>query len=48
MTAHNRLRGEFTVDGQNGSLNIYFTLSPEKAARIQEYDLSLIVTGRPK
>lgn len=48
MKASNRLRGEFRVDGQNGSVNIYFTLSPEKAARIQEYDLAWIVSENRK
>jgi CubicO group peptidase (beta-lactamase class C family) len=39
MNAQNRLRGQFRVDGEKGSLYIYFTLSPENPARIQEYHI---------
>ena len=40
MKAENQLRGSFIIDGENASLMIYFTLSPENPALIQEYHMS--------
>jgi CubicO group peptidase (beta-lactamase class C family) len=40
MKAENQLRGSFIIDGENSSLMIYFTLSPENPALIQEYHMS--------
>ena len=37
MNAQNRLRGQFQIIGTNAALRVYFTLSPENPARIQEY-----------
>ncbi len=36
----NNLRGTFRIDGEKGSLKVYFTLSPENPALIQEYHIS--------
>ena len=47
IMAENRLRGQFRVDGENGSLNIYFTLSPEKEPRIQQYQLWFTAPDQP-
>jgi CubicO group peptidase (beta-lactamase class C family) len=35
----NNLRGTFRIDGEKGSANVYFTLSPETPALIQEYHI---------
>jgi len=40
MKAENQLRGSFIIDGENSSIQIYFTLSPENPALIQEYHMS--------
>ena len=40
MVPENNLRGSFLLEGENGSLRIYFTLSPEKIPKIQELRLS--------
>ncbi|HMJ70890.1 MAG TPA: serine hydrolase domain-containing protein [Cyclobacteriaceae bacterium] len=36
----NQLRGYFTLTGETGKLDVWFTLSPEKPALIQEYKIS--------
>jgi CubicO group peptidase (beta-lactamase class C family) len=36
----NQLRGYFTITGVTGELDIWFTLTPEKPALIQEYKIS--------
>ncbi|MHA8093852.1 serine hydrolase domain-containing protein [Aquirufa lenticrescens] len=38
----NNLRGTFRVDGEKGSAEVYFTLSPETPALIQEYHIQEI------
>lgn len=40
MTAENQLRGTFQMNGTNGSIKVYFTLSPENPALIQQLDFS--------
>lgn len=35
----NNLRGTFRIDGEKGSAEVYFTLSPETPALIQEYHI---------
>jgi CubicO group peptidase (beta-lactamase class C family) len=42
MQAENQLRGSFILDGQRQDILIYFTLSPENPALIQEYKIELI------
>lgn len=39
MIALNQLRGYFTVEGEKGSLQIFFTLSPEAKPKIQAYEI---------
>lgn len=36
IVPENNLRGTFTIEGTNGSMEVYFTLSPENPALIQE------------
>ena len=36
----NNLRGTFRIEGEKGSAEVYFTLSPENPALIQEYHIS--------
>jgi len=36
MLAENQLRGSFTIVGEKGKIKIFFTLSPEREARVQE------------
>ncbi|MFD3292663.1 serine hydrolase domain-containing protein [Aquirufa sp. KTFRIE-69F] len=38
----NNLRGTFRIDGEKGSAKVYFTLSPETPALIQEYHIQEI------
>ena len=40
IVPENNLRGTFRVEGENGSAEVYFTLSPENPALIQEYHIS--------
>jgi CubicO group peptidase (beta-lactamase class C family) len=39
IVPENNLRGTFEVEGEHGSLEIYFTLSPENPPLIQEYHI---------
>ncbi|MCE7064654.1 serine hydrolase [Dyadobacter sp. CY326] len=41
MVAENQLRGTFLLKGTNGDVRVYFTLSPENPALIQQLDFSL-------
>ncbi len=36
MEPENQLRGKFDIKGENGILYVYFTLTPEKEARVQQ------------
>jgi hypothetical protein len=40
MIPVNQLRGYFTITGEKGKLDIWFTLSPENPALIQEFKIS--------
>jgi CubicO group peptidase (beta-lactamase class C family) len=40
--AENQLRGYFTFNGASGTARVYFTLSPEHEALIQQLDVTLI------
>ena len=42
MTAENQLRGTFILNGTSGNIKVYFTLSPENPALIQQLDFSLV------
>jgi CubicO group peptidase (beta-lactamase class C family) len=39
MKAENQLRGSFILEGEKTNIEIYFTLSPENPALIQEYQI---------
>jgi hypothetical protein len=39
MKAENQLRGSFLIEGEKTGIEIYFTLSPENPALIQEYHI---------
>lgn len=39
MKAENQLRGSFVIKGEKANIEIYFTLSPENPALIQEYHI---------
>ena len=36
----NQLRGEFKITAENGSINVFFTLTPEKDPKVQALYLS--------
>ena len=38
----NQLRGSFVMEGEKKNIAIYFTLTPEKEALIQQLDIELI------
>jgi len=37
---YNQLRGSFNIEAKNGVIEVYFTLTPEKEARLQQLNLS--------
>ena len=39
FVAYNQMRGRMDIDGNTGKASIFFTLSPEKDARIQQLDM---------
>lgn len=41
MQSENLLRGTFTITGEKGELEIFFTLTPETKPTIQELDVSV-------
>ena len=36
----NQLRGNFKIQAENGTINIFFTLTPEKLPKVQQLDIS--------
>ncbi|WP_254560434.1 serine hydrolase domain-containing protein [Dyadobacter diqingensis] len=42
LIPENQLRGNFHIQGENGTLNVYFTLTPENPALIQQLDVKQI------
>lgn len=42
LIPENQLRGSFIINGEKGKLKIFFTLTPENPALIQEYRLSVV------
>lgn len=36
---HNQLRGEFEIECEKGKIRVFFTLTPEREARIQQLDI---------
>ena len=43
MIPENNLRGTFILEGENANIEVNFTLSPEKPALIQEYNIKEIL-----
>jgi hypothetical protein len=41
----NQLRGTFPIVGENGRLDVFFTLTPERTARLQELRLTVVRTS---
>lgn len=39
MKPSNQLRGYFDIEGENGTLHLFFTLTPEEDARVQRLDM---------
>lgn len=46
MKAENQLRGSFIIEGEGADLEIYFTLSPENPALIQEFNIREVPKGK--
>ncbi len=42
MRPENNLRGSFLLEGENGELEVRFTLTPENPAKIQEYHIRFV------
>ncbi len=42
ITPENQLRGTFPLIGEHGRVNVFFTLTPEKDARLQELRLTFL------
>ncbi|OGX90507.1 hypothetical protein [Hymenobacter coccineus] len=41
LVPENQLRGRFQLVGERGTIDVFFTLSPENPARVQQLDLKL-------
>lgn len=46
LIPENQLRGTFRIEGEQGAVNVFFTLTPEQPALIQQLDLTEVV-GKP-
>jgi len=42
LIPQNQLRGSFTLEGKNKNVSIFFTLTPEKEALIQQLDIEVV------
>jgi hypothetical protein len=40
ITPYNQLRGRFKISTEKGFINVFFTLTPEKEAKLQQLNLS--------
>ncbi|PZX51438.1 serine hydrolase domain-containing protein [Algoriphagus chordae] len=40
LKPNNQLRGSFTMEGENGNVEIFFTLTPEKDPKVQQLDIN--------
>lgn len=45
IVPENQLRGSFKVQAANGSIDVYFTLTPEKVPKVQDLDVSFHPKG---
>ncbi len=48
LKPYNQLRGSFSIKTENGVINIFFTLTPEKEAKLQQLNLSFEADESPK
>ena len=44
LEPENQLRGRFRLLGERAAVDVFFTLSPESPARVQQLDLKLVPT----
>ena len=44
LVAENQLRGKFPLSGNHGTVEVFFTLTPEKNPRVQELRLTFVAT----
>ena len=42
MRPFNQLRGRFEMQGENGIVKVFFTLTPEKEPKVQELNVSFV------
>jgi CubicO group peptidase (beta-lactamase class C family) len=42
MAPENQLRGTFAISGEHGHINVYFTLTPEKSAKLQQLRMTFV------
>jgi hypothetical protein len=42
IIAENQLRGTFMIEGSKKNISVFFTLTPEREARIQQLDLTVV------
>lgn len=42
MAPENQLRGTFALHGEKGRIDVFFTLTPEKSAKLQKLRLTLV------
>jgi hypothetical protein len=42
LNPENQLRGNFEIVGETGKINVFFTLTPENPALIQELQMSIV------
>jgi CubicO group peptidase (beta-lactamase class C family) len=47
VVPENQLRGTFNIAGENGSISIFFTLTPEREPKVQELRLRLLEAVKP-
>jgi CubicO group peptidase (beta-lactamase class C family) len=46
MEPNNQLRGSFSIEAENGLINIFFTLTPENQPKVQQLDISFKPTEK--
>jgi len=39
VVPENNLRGEFRIEGEHSSINVFFTLTPENPPKVQEFSM---------
>ena len=41
MEPENLLRGTFTITGERGELEVFFTLTPETNPKVQQFEIAI-------